>query len=30
VIVKEAVENDRIVLEWPGGDSYSTRVEMAL
>jgi uncharacterized protein YndB with AHSA1/START domain len=29
VIVREVVENERIVLEWPGGHSYITRVEIA-
>jgi uncharacterized protein YndB with AHSA1/START domain len=29
VILCEAVKNQRIVLEWPGGRSYNTRVEMA-
>ena len=29
VIVKEAVENERIVLDWPGGRTYNTLVEMA-
>ena len=28
VVVREIVKNERIVLEWPGGRSYNTRVEM--
>jgi uncharacterized protein YndB with AHSA1/START domain len=28
VVVREVVANERIVLEWPGGRSYRTRVEM--
>jgi uncharacterized protein YndB with AHSA1/START domain len=29
VIVHEVVENERIVLEWAGGHSYNTSVELA-